>query len=275
QENPTKGNTFIIWRDGNVDDFELRLQYKIINGNSGIQYRSKDLGNWVIGGYQGDFEAGNTYSGILYEERGRGILAQRGQMTSIETNGDKHRVDVLGSLGASDDIQSHIKNEEWNDYKIIAVENRFVHSINGRVTAIVIDNDANKRVDSGLLALQLHAGPPMTVQFRDIKILKLKPIQVGGTWNMEVFSDQGIGTPVFHFKQKDDVLSGQYDGLFGKSPIKGKVMGDLVEFAVSGEYEGQSVSATYKGKMKPDGLLSGEVTFNDEINLNWAAKRQN
>ena len=80
---------------------------------------------------------------------------------------------------------------------------------------------------------------------------------------------------MFHFTQKGDVLSGQYDGLFGKSPVKGKVMGDLVEFAVSGEYEGQSVSATYKGKMKPDGSLSGEVTFNDEINLNWAAKRQN
>src|SRR6516165_7480879 len=57
--NKTDGNTFLIWRDGTVDDFELRLSYKIVGGNSGIQYRSKDKGNWVVGGYQGDFEAGD------------------------------------------------------------------------------------------------------------------------------------------------------------------------------------------------------------------------
>ena len=275
KENPTKGNTFIIWRNGKVDDFELRLQYKIINGNSGIQYRSKELGNWVVGGYQGDFEAGKTYSGILYEERGRGILAQRGQMTSIARIGDKHKVEVLGSLGASEDIQSQIKNEDWNDYKIIAVENRFVHVINGRVTAIVLDEDKDKQVDSGILALQLHAGPPMTVQFRDIKIKKLKPIQIGGVWNMEVFSDQGVGTPVFHLQQQGDQLLGQYEGLLGKSPVKGTVSGDVVEFNISGEYEGQTVTASYRGKMKPNGALSGEVTLNDEMLLNWSATRKN
>ena len=275
KENPTKGNTFIIWRNGKVDDFELRLQYKIINGNSGIQYRSKELGNWVVGGYQGDFEAGKTYSGILYEERGRGILAQRGQMTSVVRNGDKHKVEVLGSLGASEDIQSQIKNEDWNDYKIIAVENRFVHVINGRVTAIVLDEDKEKQVGSGILALQLHAGPPMTVQFRDIKIKKLKPIQIGGVWNMEVFSDQGVGTPVFHLQQQGNQLQGQYEGLLGKSPVKGTVSGDVVEFNISGEYEGQTVTASYRGKMKPNGALAGEVTLNDEMLLNWSATRKN
>jgi len=275
KENPTKGNTFIIWRNGKVDDFELRLQYKIINGNSGIQYRSKELGNWVVGGYQGDFEAGKTYSGILYEERGRGILAQRGQMTSVVRNGDKHKVEVLGSLGASEDIQSQIKNEDWNDYKIIAVENRFVHVINGRVTAIVLDEDKEKQVGSGILALQLHAGPPMTVQFRDIKIKKLKPIQIGGVWNMEIFSDQGVGTPVFHLQQQGNQLQGQYEGLLGKSPVKGTVSGDVVEFNISGEYEGQTVTASYRGKMKPNGALAGEVTLNDEMLLNWSATRKN
>ena len=275
KENPTKGNTFIIWRNGKVDDFELRLQYKIINGNSGIQYRSKELGNWVVGGYQGDFEAGKTYSGILYEERGRGILAQRGQMTSVVRNGDKHKVEVLGSLGASEDIQSQIKNEDWNDYKIIAVENRFVHVINGRVTAIVLDEDKEKQVGSGILALQLHAVPPMTVQFRDIKIKKLKPIQIGGVWNMEIFSDQGVGTPVFHLQQQGNQLQGQYEGLLGKSPVKGTVSGDVVEFNISGEYEGQTVTASYRGKMKPNGALAGEVTLNDEMLLNWSATRKN
>ena len=72
KEKPTRGNTFIVWRQGELDDFELRLDYKIIGGNSGIQYRSFEnpkWGKWVIGGYQADFEAGKTYSGILYGEQ--------------------------------------------------------------------------------------------------------------------------------------------------------------------------------------------------------------
>src|SRR4051812_13800524 len=67
-ENPTQANTFLIWRAGTVDDFVVRFSYRIVGGNSGLQYRSKDLGDWVMGGYQGDIEAGKTFSGILYEE---------------------------------------------------------------------------------------------------------------------------------------------------------------------------------------------------------------
>jgi hypothetical protein len=168
-ETKLKQNTFLINREVTVDDFELRLSYKIVGGNSGIQYRSQDHGNFVIGGYQADFEAGKTYSGILYEERGRGILAQRGQMTRVT---DQHILPV-GSLGKSDDIQAGIKNEDWNDYVIIARGNRLTHIINGRVTVDVTD-DSKKRSLSGLLALQVHTGPPMTVQFKNIRIRPIR-----------------------------------------------------------------------------------------------------
>jgi type 1 glutamine amidotransferase len=167
EQNKTPGNTFLIWRDGNVDNFELRLSFKIVGGNSGIQYRSKDLGNWVVGGYQGDFEAGETYSGILYEERGRGILAERGEKTVINEGGKKQ---VVASLGNTKDIQTAINKEDWNDYVILAEGNQLTHIINGRVTAQVTDNDAKNRAMSGILALQLHAGPAMTVQFKNIRI---------------------------------------------------------------------------------------------------------
>lgn len=273
-ENPTRGNTFIIWRGGTVGDFELRLQYKIVGGNSGIQYRSKDLGNWVVGGYQGDFEAGNTYSGILYEEKGRGILAQRGQFTQVLPGERRPKIEVMGSLGESADIQSNIKKEDWNDYKIIAHENRFVHMINGRVTAIVVDNDAENRVGSGILALQLHAGPPMTVQFRDIKIRKINPVEVGGLWDVKVYSDQGVGTPVFFFEQEGSNLAGHYEGLLGKRPVKGSVKGDFVDFSVSGEYQGQNVVAHHKGHHQMNGTLTGDVSFNDSMNLKWTGMRK-
>src|SRR3569623_2147737 len=96
KENPTDHNTFLIWRAGKVDDFELHAKIRLVGGNSGIQYRSKEFPDWVIGGYQADFDADNTYSGILYEERGRGILANRGEKVIIRDNG---KPDVVGSVG--------------------------------------------------------------------------------------------------------------------------------------------------------------------------------
>ncbi len=177
QDNPAKGNNFLIWKGGTVDDFELHATYKIVAnnnkgfGNSGIQYRSKDLGNYVVGGYQADFEAGKTYSGILYEERFRGILAQRGQMTWIQPDG---KIRVVGSLGKSEEIQNEIKPNDWNDYVIIARGNHLTHIINGRVTVDATDDEQAKAAKSGILALQLHAGEPMTVQFRKVELKKLK-----------------------------------------------------------------------------------------------------
>lgn len=176
-------NTFLVWKGGTVDDFELRLKYRIVNGNSGIQYRSKvhEQGPQgpIVGGYQADFEAGKTYSGILYEERGRGILAQRGQKTRLVTDGDKHKVEVTGSVGNSDEIQAKIRPEDWNDYLIIAKGNRLQHFINGVPTAEVVDEDAPRAAKSGVLAFQVHTGPPMVVQFKDIKLTRLGPGAAG------------------------------------------------------------------------------------------------
>lgn len=176
KENPIKGNTFLVYTNGEVSDFELRLSYKIVGGNSGIQYRSKvvNSNDWVVGGYQADFEAGKTFSGILYEERGRGILAQRGQKTEIEDDNGKTKIMVTGTLGKSEDIQAKIKNEDWNDYVVIAKGNHFQHFINGTQTVDVTDNQESKAAKSGVLALQLHAGAPMTVQFRNIRIKEVK-----------------------------------------------------------------------------------------------------
>ncbi len=170
KDNPTNGNTFIIWRNAPVDDFVLRLKYKIVGGNSGIQYRSKEVDKWVISGYQGDFEAGDMFSGILYEEKARGILALRGQKVTINADGSKDAEQV----GDSNEIQSKIKKEDWNDYEIIAKGNHLIHKINGQVTAEVIDNQKDKAAESGLLALQLHAGPPMVVQFKDIELKRTR-----------------------------------------------------------------------------------------------------
>ncbi|MDP1798451.1 MAG: DUF1080 domain-containing protein [Planctomycetaceae bacterium] len=173
-EKPTKGNTFIVYRGGEVGDFELTLEYKIIGGNSGIQYRSFEVPNekWVIGGYQADFEAGETYSGINYGERFRGILANRGQKTVVKKGEDgKVQVEVISSVGDTKEIQKHIKKEDWNTYRITAKGFTFEHRINDVITSVCTDEHPDRRA-TGVLALQLHAGPPMKVQFRNIKIKK-------------------------------------------------------------------------------------------------------
>ena len=92
ESNPTQGNTFLIWRAGMLENFQLDLEFRMVGGNSGVQYRSKDLGNWVVGGYQADIDAGFKFIGILYEERGRGILAMRGTKVEIGENGEKKTV---------------------------------------------------------------------------------------------------------------------------------------------------------------------------------------
>src|SRR5438093_9371491 len=170
KEHPAQGNNFLVWTNGTVSDFELRLSYKIVpnntNGfaNSGIQYRSKDFDNFVVGGYQADFEAGQTYSGILYEERMDGILAQRGQKTVVKTVDGKTKVETVGSLGKSEEIQAKIKDQDWNDYRVVAQGNHLQHFINGMQTVDVADVLTHvKTAKEGILALQLYSDDQMSV----------------------------------------------------------------------------------------------------------------
>ena len=110
-ENPTKGNTFIVWRGGEVADFELRLQFRIRGGNSGVQYRSKEVDKWVISGYQADFDGPGGWTGTLYEERGRGVLAKRGNKVIISDSGEKKTIEKTAS---EEEILSVVKKEDWN-----------------------------------------------------------------------------------------------------------------------------------------------------------------
>jgi hypothetical protein len=171
KEDPLKYNTFLVW-DGQVSDFELRLSYRIVNGNSGIQYRSKliDPDKYIVGGYQADIDATPTYSGINYEERGRAILATRGQRVTIAEDGKK----TEEKFGDPKELQQKIKNEDWNDYVIIAKGNNLKHYINGALMSEVTDNQKDKAQASGILALQVHQGPPMTIQVKDIRMKELK-----------------------------------------------------------------------------------------------------
>ena len=174
KEHPAPGNTFLIWRGGDVKDFELRLTFRIKSGNSGVQYRCQhvDQNNpknmWIVGGYQAEVEDTPGKVGFLYDERGRGYLCNVGEKAVFEDG--KKKPTVVGSVGDKQAIAATYRKSDWNDYVIIAKGNTIKHYLNGVQTIEFTDDDEKNRELSGLLALQLHAGDPMVVEFKDVRI---------------------------------------------------------------------------------------------------------
>jgi hypothetical protein len=178
-------NTFVIWKGGEPADFELKVEFRISGTNSGIQIRSVQLpqgqpdpqghpvtGKWAMKGYQADIDFANTYTGQIYEERGRGFLAMRGQMTYVPPDGSAPK--ILGALQVgADDLKGIIKVNDWNQAVVMAHGNRIMEILNGHVTSILIDDDAKGRAMSGLIGFQMHVGEPMKVEFRNIWLKKL------------------------------------------------------------------------------------------------------
>jgi len=179
--NALKENTFVIWRGGEPADFELKLEYRMSATNSGIQFRSTHLppgtttgargpqtiaGKWVLKGYQADIDFANQYTGMIYEERGRGFLMQRGQAVYV---GADARPKVLGDLErTADELKGLIKPGDWNHVHLIARGNTLINIVNGHVTGILVDDDVKGRALKGLLGFQIHVGPPMKIEFRNI-----------------------------------------------------------------------------------------------------------
>jgi hypothetical protein len=184
EANPVKENTFLIWRGGEPADFELKLQFRMNSTNSGIQFRSMHLpqgspagngviaGKWVMKGYQADIDFDNRYTGMIYEERGsRGFLAPRGVASYIAPDSTKK---TIGRLEMSaDELKAVIKQGDWNQVHIIARGNTLINIVNGQVTALVIDDDVKNRALKGLIGFQMHVGPPMKIEFKDIYLNKL------------------------------------------------------------------------------------------------------
>ena len=183
-----KNNTFIIW-EGETKDFVLKLEYKITEkGNSGINYRSERVADNIhaLKGYQADIDGGNRYTGQNYEERGRTTLAYRGQITTINSADDPTKsvkdfvaknawtkTDVTGSLGNRDSLGMKIKGNDWNQIHLIVKGNRLQHFVNGVLMSEVTDNDPANRKMAGLLGVQVHVGPPMKVEYWNIRLNKL------------------------------------------------------------------------------------------------------
>lgn len=161
--------TYLVCTRSQVRDFELRLEFKLVGGNSGVQFRSRGAGPLDVAGYQADLEDGPDWTGCLYEQEGRGVVATRGQLVSYDEQG--HR--TLVPFGDPAEILSHVRVHEWNSYRIRAVGPRIDLEINGYPTITLIDKDPAHAAREGCIALQLHQGMVMKAQFRDLQLVRL------------------------------------------------------------------------------------------------------
>ena len=142
-----KKNEFLV-TDKPYGDFVLKAKVKFRNGNSGIQFRSKRADDGVVSGPQADVADG--YWGLLYEERGRGILERYPEEKAKEL----------------------VKKDDWNEFVITAKGQHVTIDLNG---TRVIDREDPKFDKDGIIALQVHVGPAMEVRYKDIEIKELAP----------------------------------------------------------------------------------------------------
>jgi hypothetical protein len=173
-ETVVRSNTFFVWRGGRPRDFELKLDYRITaDGNSGINYRSVIIpdpvtpaNKFAMRGYQCDLDGGRRYPGNNYEEKGRLFLTLRGQVTHVV--GGRKPI-VLSTFGDPDELAEHV-TDEWNSVHLIIRGNTLTHIINGHLMSVVIDDDTPNRPADGLIGVQVHVGPPMKAEYRNLRL---------------------------------------------------------------------------------------------------------
>lgn len=176
-EHPLKDNLYLIWKGGELADFELKMKSRVTNPakntNSGFQFRSKEWPNHDVAGYQMDNQQGSGFLVRLYDEHGRHNLALRGERTVFDENGKVTKEKIAEVSGPAD-----FTLEEWHEYDLICLGKKLMLKVNGKLMAETTDNDPKNLDLQGILGLQLHSGGPTRVQFKDIQLKIIKPAGV-------------------------------------------------------------------------------------------------
>ena len=134
-------------------DFELRLKFKLLGGenaNAGVQFRTKRIPNdSEVIGYQADM--GQGWWGALYDESRR---------KKVLVGPDQAKMKDVVKIG------------DWNDYVIRAEGKHIQLWVNGVQTVDYMEADPQVEA-AGVIAVQIHAGPPSEAWYKDITIVDL------------------------------------------------------------------------------------------------------
>jgi len=170
---PLEINQYLVYQGGELADFELKMNFRLTGSphiNGGFQFRSKVLPDHDVAGYQVDNNHDTPWLVRLYDEHGRHDLALRGESARFAPDGARSVTRIEGQA----DKPAHFKLDEWHEYHLIAKGNHLELRVNGVKVAEVLDEDPKQQDFTGILALQLHSGPPMKAQFKDIRLKKLE-----------------------------------------------------------------------------------------------------
>jgi hypothetical protein len=181
-------NRFLIFKGDIPADFELKLEYRISEaGNSGINYRSEvveGINFYALAGYQFDLDGAKNLTGSNYEERNRSTLASIGEVTELPTVEGSVSLEprvrnfwtariVRDTLGSKEQLTANIKEGQWNQVHLVVRGHHMQHFVNGVLMSEVMDMDTINRRKDGLLGVQVHIGPPMTIEYRNIWVRDL------------------------------------------------------------------------------------------------------
>ncbi|MCH2206555.1 MAG: DUF1080 domain-containing protein [Lentisphaerales bacterium] len=172
-----KRNTFLISKDKNIADFEATLSYKLTTeNNSGVIYRAEQIDDpalFRVKGYQAEGENDLLKGGFMYDEARRAWVASPGEFVIVKSKKDKK---IVGQVNNHEKLIANkfLNDKEWNDYRIVARGNHFMHYINGELAIELIDIDPTDSSRTGTFCLQIHGGKPMTVFFKDVVVNKYK-----------------------------------------------------------------------------------------------------
>jgi len=172
-DHPLKSNLYLIWQGGELADFELKMKHRVFgspNINCGFQFRSLELPDHDVKGYQMDNNLNTDWLVRLYDEHGRETLAFRGERTVFDESGKATKSPIIAAQGPA-----AFRLEEWHEIDLTCIGPKLVLKINGKLAAEVLDNDPKQRDLQGILGLQLHTGPTTVAQFKDIRLKVLKP----------------------------------------------------------------------------------------------------
>lgn len=187
-------NQYLVWQGGLVGDFELKLDFRLAGAaakgaNGGFQFRSRLLPNGDVGGYQIDNNRDTPWKVRIYDEFGRHNLALPGERTVFGADGRR----TLEKMALAPET-TNFAVEAWHAYHLIADGPKLSLFINGRLIAETTDRDADSFEAHGLLALQLHTGPPQKAQFRNIRLKTIRPPPPVGS------RDELLARAVFHWQ---------------------------------------------------------------------------
>jgi len=167
-EKPCKTDTYLVWKGDTPSDYELSADFRLsAKGNSGIQIRSENLPQWKTSGYQADMTGDGGLVGFVYHHK-RGLIAGRGQRVFVAPNGSK----TIEKIATPQELLKSFKPGDWNTYRIVCCGPEITLYVNSVMMCQFTDKDSKFATTNGVIALQMHPGPPMKIEFKNIILKK-------------------------------------------------------------------------------------------------------